>query len=131
MEQHTIYHQWILRTLLVTGALLTMTGVAVAGGNTIAASAKTSTLSASASRTLASGLSDGVDKGTDVCATIINRSDKTGLIGLTLTDVLAGTTTSQIAKAKSSGLCGEDMESVAVTCLGPSKCAFTWSIDKF
>lgn len=124
-------HQWILRTLLATGALLTMTGIALAGGNTIAASAKTSTLSASDSRTLTSGLSDGVDTGTDVCATIINRSDKTGLIRLTLTDVLAGTTTSQIAKAKSSGLCGEDMESVSVTCLGPSKCAFTWSIDKF
>lgn len=86
----------------------------------------TQTLSFEGTQTLLSGLAV-----TDVCATIINRSDRTGLIRLTLTDVLAGTTTSQIAKAKSSGLCGEDMESVSVTCLGPSKCAFTWSIDKF
>ena len=124
-----MYRQSILRTLLATGGLLAMAGVAMAGGNTIAASGKTQTLAFEDSRTLASGLSDGNEAGTDVCATIINQSDKNGRIELTLTDVSAGTTTSQIAKAKSSALCGQDTESVGVTCLGPNKCAFTWSVD--
>ena len=102
-----------------------------ADGNTIAASGKTQTLGFQATRTLASGLSNGSDEGTAVCATLINRSDTPGLIQLTLTDVFAGTATSQIAKRKSSALCGEDTESVSVTCLGPSKCAFGWSVDSF
>lgn len=111
--------------LIVTGIAL-LAGSAWADGNTLAASAKTQTLSFEGTRTLLSGLA-----GTDVCTTIINRSDKTGLIELTLTDDEAGTSTSQIAKAKSSALCGMDTEAVAVECLGPKKCAFTWSVDKF
>jgi hypothetical protein len=70
-------------------------------------------------------------EGTDVCTTIINRSAKTAVIELTVTDDVAGTTTSQIAKSKSSALCGIDTEAVSVECLGPKKCSFTWSIDRF
>jgi hypothetical protein len=125
--------QKLFKSSLVSVAMVVVAGVAVAGGNTIAASAKTQTLSAAATRTLASGLSDGVDVGTDVCATIINRSrsDMSGLIELALTDVDNVTTTSPIGKYSSSGLCGKEIESVSVTCLGSKKCAFRWSIDKF
>ena len=112
--------------LLIVIGIALLAGSAWADGNTLAASAKKQTLSFEGTRTLLSGLG-----GTDVCTTIINRSDKTGLIELTLNDDGAGVTTSQIARAKSSALCGMDTESVAVECLGPKKCAFTWSVDKF
>ncbi|MBW2294834.1 MAG: hypothetical protein JRG89_23160 [Deltaproteobacteria bacterium] len=123
--------QSILKTLLVTGALMGMSGVAMAGGNTIAASAKKSTVVFGASRILASGLAEIGDKGPDVCATIVNSSDKTALILLTLTDAFAATSNTTIAKGTSLGLCLEDAESVEVECLGPKKCSFTWSIDRF
>lgn len=121
----------ILKTLLVTGALLMMSGVAMAGGNTIAASEKSSTLAFQDARTLASGLSIPMDKGVDACATIVNRSEKTAVILLTLTDFEAVASNASIAKGTSRGLCLKDMESVVVECLGPKKCAFTWSIDRF
>jgi hypothetical protein len=123
--------QSILKTLLVTGALLMMSGVAMAGGNTIAASEKSSTLAFGDTRTLASGLSIPMDKGVDACATIVNRSEKTAVILLTLTDFEATTSSASIAKGTSRGLCLKDMESVVVECLGPKKCAFTWSVDRF
>ncbi|MBW2291928.1 MAG: hypothetical protein JRG94_06410 [Deltaproteobacteria bacterium] len=124
--------QSIFKTLLVTGALMGMSGVAMAGGNTIAASAKKSTVVPGESRTLASGLGEADDKGPDLCATILNSSDKTADILLTLTDVFVASTpsTATIAKGTSLGLCLKDVESVEVECLGPKKCAFTWSIDK-
>ena len=118
-------------SILLVGGLLTVAGVALAGGNTIASSAQSQTLKVNNSITLASGLSDLDANGTDVCATIVNQSASNTVIVLTVTDVVAVTTTMQIAKAKSSALCGEDTEAVSVMCLGPTKCAFTWSIDKF
>jgi len=111
--------------LIVLGITLTG-GIALAGGNTIAASAKKQTLAFQATRTLLSGL-----EGEDVCTTIINRSDKTGLIQLTLTDDGAASSISVIPKSKSSALCVIDTEAIEVECLGPKKCAFTWSVDKF
>jgi hypothetical protein len=124
--------QSILKTLLVTGALLMMSGVAMAGGNTIAASEKSSTLAFQDARTLASGLSIPLDKGlVDACATIVNRSEKTAVILLTLEDFEATTSSTSIAKGTSRGLCLKDTESVVVECLGPKKCAFTWSVDRF
>ncbi len=69
--------QSIRKSLLVSTAILTMAGVASAGGNTIAASAKSQNLATNSSITLASGLSVFNDFGTDVCATIMNRSEKT------------------------------------------------------
>ena len=111
--------------LIVLGITLTG-GIALADGNTIAASAKKQTLAFQASRTLLSGLN-----GEDVCTTIINRSDKTGLIQLTLTDDNAAASISVIPKRKSQALCVINTESVEVECLGPKKCAFIWSVDKF
>ena len=119
-------HRAAYKGLLIVLGITLMSGVVWADGNTIAGSGRTQNLGFEDTRTLVSGLA-----GENVCATIINRSDKTGLIEITLTDDLAGTTTSQIAKSKSSALCGMDTESVAVECLGPQRCAFTWSIDKF
>lgn len=107
-------------------AIALAAGFASADGNTIAASAKTQTLAFTTTQTLISGLD-----ATDVCTTIINRSDKTAVIELTVTDDVGGTTTSQIAKSKSSALCGIDTEAVSVECLGPKRCSFTWSIDRF
>jgi hypothetical protein len=123
--------QSILKTLLVTAALMAMSGTALANGNTIAASGKSATLGVGMTRTLASGLGVANDFGTDVCTTIINRSDKTGLILLTLTDEVAASNSTTIPKAKSLGLCRKDTLMVEVECLGPKKCAFTWSVDKF
>lgn len=120
-----------LRIVLATIASTAIASAAIAGGNTIAYSAKTSSVAALGVRTLASGLSNLDDDGADVCATIVNRSAKNAVIQLTLTDFEATTSSSQIAKSKSSALCLEKAESVAVTCLGPSKCSFTWSIDLF
>lgn len=126
-----MFHQSMIKHLLVTAVSIVIAGAAAAGGNTIAMSAKTSTLLALDVRVLASGLGIVDDAGTDVCTTIVNRSEKTAVIELTLTDVFAVSTTSEIPKSKSSALCLEDNNSVSVTCLGPKKCAFTWSIDKF
>jgi hypothetical protein len=126
-----MFRKSMIKISLVAVASLVVAGIGAAGGNTIAMSGKTSTLSASTTRVLATGLGVLGDSGTDVCATIVNRSEKTAVIELTLTDVFAATSTSQISKAKSSALCLEENNSVSVTCLGPGKCAFTWSIDKF
>lgn len=94
---------------------------------TIAGSEKTQTLAVEGTRTLLSGL-----EGEPVCATIINRSEKTASIQLTLTDDAGPSdTTKLIAKGESAALCGVDTASVAVECLGPSKCAFTWSVDRY
>ncbi len=127
-----MHYQSTFGTLLATVALLAMAGIAVAGGNTVAASDQSQILANSSSRTLASGLSKGIGSGgTDVCATIINRSASAGLIELSVTDDNPTTTTLQIEKAKSSSLCAFDTESVSVSCLGPDKCVFKWSIDRF
>ena len=77
-----------------------MSGVAMAGGNTIAASEKSSTLASGDTRTLASGLSIPMDKGVDACATIVNRSEKTAVILLTLTDFEATTSSASITKGR-------------------------------
>ena len=131
VEKHAMTIQSIFRTLLVTGALLAISGPALADGNTIAASGKSSTLGVGMTRTLASGLGVPGDFGTDVCTTIVNRSDKTGLIQLTLTDDNAASASTTIPKAKSLGLCRQDTLMVEIECLGPKKCAFTWSVDQF
>jgi hypothetical protein len=112
--------------LLIVVGITLMSGSVMADGNTIAASSKKQALSFESSGTLLSGLN-----GEDVCATIVNRSNKTGLIELMLTDDGAGVTSSQIGKNESSALCGMDTDSVTVTCLGPGRCVFTWSVDKF
>lgn len=120
------------KTLLIAVALVAVSGIAIAGGNTIASSAKSQTLVVGDTRTIASGLSDpGNESGERICATIVNRSENTAVIQLTLTDVFGGTDTMDISKAKSSALCRDDSEAVSVMCLGPKKCAFTWSVDKF
>ena len=119
-------HRNLLKGMLIVLATSLLGGLVWADGNTLAASAKTQTLSFENTRTLVAGLD-----GTDVCATIVNRSESTGLIEITLTDDVAATTTSQIKKSKSSALCGMDTDSVSVECLGPKKCAFTWSVDEF
>ena len=111
--------------MIVLGIAL-VSGIASADGNTIAASAKKQTLAFQATRTLLSGLN-----GEDVCATIVNRSDKTGVILLNMTDDGASTTSAVIAKAKSAALCVINTETVEVECIGPKKCAFTWSVDRF
>jgi hypothetical protein len=123
--------QSILKTMLVTAALLAMASVATAGGNTIAGSDKPSVVSAGMSHILVSGLSIADDSGPDVCATIINRSADTGLITLTLTDAFAATRSTTIPKSKSLGLCLKDTESVEVACEGPSRCVLQWSVDQF
>ncbi len=112
--------------LLVAFALVLASGTTWADGRTVAASGKTQTLAFEGVVTLISGL-----EGTDVCATIINRSEKIGLIEITVTDDAAGTTTAQIERSKSAALCGLDTEAVSLECLGPKKCAFTWSVDRF
>ncbi len=113
-----------------TVALLVALGLTIAGGtvwaNTIAESAKSQTLAFESTLTLLAGLEE-----EDVCVTIVNRSDKTGLIEVTLTDSGMGTSTSQIAKSKSSALCGVDTDSISLECLGPKKCAFTWNVSRF
>ncbi|MCP5043066.1 MAG: hypothetical protein GY944_18735 [bacterium] len=101
-------------------------GTVAADGNQIAASQKSQTLASPDSLTLLSGLS-----GEKVCTTIVNVSEKTAVIQLTLTDDSMGSVTSTIAKGKSSALCEMDAEMVEVECLGPRKCAFTWSVDRF
>ena len=87
---------------------------------------KSQKLKFQATRVLVDGLS-----GTDVCATIVNRSESSGLIEITLTDDSLGTTTSRIAKGKSSALCGMKTDKVSVECLGLAKCTYTWSVDRF
>ena len=119
------------QTTLLVGSLLIATGIAVAGGNTIAGSERSQTLAFEGVRTLASGLSDLDENGTDVCTTIVNRSENEAVIRLTLTDVFDATVTMDINKSKSSALCEDETEAVSVECMGPKKCAFTWSIDRF
>jgi hypothetical protein len=70
-------------------------------------------------------------EGESVCATIVNRSEKSALIQLTLTDDGMSNTNELIAKGVSAALCGVDTASVSVDCLGPKKCTFTWSVDTF
>jgi hypothetical protein len=112
--------------LFIALAIMLTGGMAWANGNTIAGSPKTQTLHFETVVTLLSGL-----EGQDVCTTIVNRSEKTGLIQLTVTDGDAGTKISEIPRSKSSALCGLDTDTVAIECLGPRTCAFTWSVDKF
>ena len=112
--------------LLIVLAITLMGGVVWADGRTIAGSEKSQSVSFESSRTLLSGL-----EGEPVCATIVNRSDKNALIQLTLTDDGMSNTNELIAKGKSAALCGVDTASVSVDCLGPKKCTFTWSVDKF
>lgn len=116
----------LLGTLgLLTGLCLAAGGVA-ADGNTIAGSAKAQTLASPFTRVLLAGLG-----GRDVCATIVNRSEKNATVEITLTDDGAGTSTAQVPKSKSLALCGIDTDEVSVACLGPNKCAFTWDVSRF
>jgi hypothetical protein len=112
--------------LFIALAIMLTGGMAWAGGNTIAGSLKTQTLGFETRVKLLSGLD-----GQDVCTTIINRSERTGLILLTVTDDEDVIKSLEIAKSKSSALCGLNTEAVAIECLGPRTCAFTWEVDKF
>ncbi|MBW2291929.1 MAG: hypothetical protein JRG94_06415 [Deltaproteobacteria bacterium] len=113
--------------LMIVLVMTLMGGVVWADGRSIAGSEKTQTLAFEGTRTLLSGL-----EGEQVCATIINRSEKTASIQLTLIDDgIGGSTMKSFAKGESAALCGRDTESVSVECLGPKTCAFTWSVDTF
>ena len=107
-------------------AITLVSGVAWATGNTIAASAKTQKVSFGSTDMLASGLD-----ATDVCVTITNRSEKAGLIQVTLTDEEQSTSMMQVPKEKALALCGDNTETVEVECLGPKSCYYRWSVDKF
>ncbi|MBW2724574.1 MAG: hypothetical protein JRE71_09320, partial [Deltaproteobacteria bacterium] len=67
--------------LMIVLGMALMGGFASADGRTIAGAEKTQTLAFEGTRTLLSGLN-----GERVCATIVNRSEKTALIQLGLID---------------------------------------------
>ena len=118
--------QLLLVALSFGASILLMAGGVSADGNTIAGSAKSQTLGSTATRVLMANLD-----GESACATIVNRSEKTAVIELTVADDAAGTATAQIAKSKSLALCDQNLDEVSVECLGPNKCAFTWDVSKF